>query len=529
MSDNDFAKGAEADLDPAIEHFRQKTAMTREQIDALSAEMRRRVFFITGLADLELIKRVQLSLAKSMENGETFKDWKKRIRQELTDPKFTEKRLRTIFRTNVQNIFATGRYAALTSDAARKRKPYWKFSAIRDGRTTRVCKQSHGVILHMDHPWWKNHIPPLHFNCRSTIVPLSEKEARAAGITQFPSNELPPLGFGHLPDPIVTEPGVVPSEEERQKREQLADEAREAEEKAAAAAQKATEARKNLRKAKKHNIAQLPAAEKALRAAEKQAAIEEKKARAKGENVPRNWQPTEAGLIRRFGKKLAASLIAAWRSLKGLWHKIPSSALMRNEDGYVRLPPFPPPKKITASKKQNLPKVNIRELAPDELPELGLGAGLLPDLSKEAKLICAPVGRHCTPLTIKDRAKPLNTLYPPSKKKTVQDETNAIKRGEGSVVEIITRRTDGTEDIRFGYKMASGNIYGIKPHQNKRQWRLYPVEGPDFVVLNMEEYKALKGLFSKDISRGKFLLTDDNLIDTSKVIDLFDKTMEYLK
>ena len=77
MSDNDFNKGAEADLDPAIEHFRQKTAMTREQIDALSAEMRRRVFFITGLADLELIKRVQLSLAKSVENGETFKDWKR--------------------------------------------------------------------------------------------------------------------------------------------------------------------------------------------------------------------------------------------------------------------------------------------------------------------------------------------------------------------------------------------------------------------------------------------------------------------
>ena len=475
---------------------------------------------------MELIKRVQLSLAKSVENGETFKDWKKRIRQELTDPKFTEKRLRTIFRTNVQNIFATGRYAALTSDAARKRKPYWKFSAIRDGRTTRVCKQSHGVILHMDHPWWKNHIPPLHFNCRSTIVPLSEKEARAAGITQFPPEELPPLGFGHLPDPIITASGQVPSEEERQKREQLADEAREAEERATAAAQKATEARKNLRKAKKHNIAQLPAAEKALRAAEKQAAIEEKKARAKGENVPRNWQPTEAGLIRRFGKKLAASLIAAWRSLKGLWHKIPSSALMRNEDGYVRLPPFPPPKKITASKKQNLPKVNIRELAPDELPELGLGAGLLPDLSKEAKLICAPVGRHCTPLTIKDRAKSLNTLYPPSKKKTVQNETNAIKRGEGSIVEITTISPGKAPKIRFGYKMASGNIYGIKPHQNERQWRLYPVEGPDFVVLNEEEYEALKELFAGETDYKKISLNKENTIDREKVWKLFKETEE---
>ena len=526
MSDNDFNKGVEADLDPAIEHFRQKTAMTREQIDALSAEMRRRVFFITGLADLELIKRVQLSLAKSVENGETFKDWKKRIRQELTDPKFTEKRLRTIFRTNVQNIFATGRYAALTSDAARKRKPYWKFSAIRDGRTTRVCKQSHGVILHMDHPWWKNHIPPLHFNCRSTIVPLSEKEARAAGITQFPPEELPPLGFGHLPDPIITASGQVPSEEERQKREQLADEAREAEERATAAAQKATEARKNLRKAKKHNIAQLPAAEKALRAAEKQAAIEEKKARAKGENVPRNWQPTEAGLIRRFGKKLAAPLIAAWRSLKGLWHKIPSSALMRNEDGYVRLPPFPPPKKITASKKQNLPKVNIRELAPDELPELGLGAGLLPDLSKEMKAVCAPDGRHSTPLTTSDGAKRINTVYLASKAKKIQQEVNALKRGKGVIVEITTTFPGEPPKIRFGYKMASGNIYGIKLHRNKRQWRLYPVEGPDFVVLNEEEYIALKDLFAGQKTADDFWSINKELIDKNKVWRLFEGTKE---
>ena len=132
-------------------------------------------------------------------------------------------------------------------------------------------------------------------------------------------------------------------------------------------------------------------------------------------------------------------------------------------------------------------------------------------------------------MTIKDRAKPLNTLYPPSKKKTVQDETNAIKRGEGSVVEIITRRTDGTEDIRFGYKMASGNIYGIKPHQNKRQWRLYPVEGPDFVVLNMKEYNALKELFIGTTTETEFWSSNKELIDKDKVWRLFEGTKEERK
>ena len=343
----------------------------------------------------------------------------------------------------------------------------------------------------------------------------------AAGITQFPPEELPPLGFGHLPDPIVTEPGVVPSEEERQRREQLADEAREAEERAAAAAQKATEARKNFRKAKKENIDKQLAAEKVLRAAEEKAAIEEKKARDKIKDIPHNWQPTEAGLIRRFGKALAAPFIEVWRGLKGFWQRIPSGAKVRNQRGFVVLP-LPSPKK----KKPILPRVDIRALAPDELPELGLGAGLLPDLTKEARLICAPVGRHCTPLKATDRAKRLNTLYPPSKQKTVQNETNAIKRGEGAVVKVTTNYEDGTQEVRFGYKMANGNVYAIKPHQNERQWRLYPVEGPDFVVLNREEYKALRGLFVGTTTEEKFLLGNEIPVDKDKVLRLFKDTKE---
>ena len=132
-------------------------------------------------------------------------------------------------------------------------------------------------------------------------------------------------------------------------------------------------------------------------------------------------------------------------------------------------------------------------------------------------------------MTIKDRAKPLNTLYPPSKKKTVQNETNAIKRGEGSIVEITTISPGKSPKIRFGYKMASGNIYGIKPHQNERQWRLYPVEGPDFVVLNMKEYNALKELFIGTTTETEFWSSNKELIDKDKVWRLFEGTKEERK
>ena len=74
--------------------------------------------------------------------------------------------------------------------------------------------------------------------------------------------------------------------------------------------------------------------------------------------------------------------------------------------------------------------------------------------------------------------------------------------------------------------MASGNIYGIKPHQNERQWRLYPVEGPDFVVLNEEEYEALKELFAGETDYKKISLNKENTIDREKVWKLFKETEE---
>lgn len=74
--------------------------------------------------------------------------------------------------------------------------------------------------------------------------------------------------------------------------------------------------------------------------------------------------------------------------------------------------------------------------------------------------------------------------------------------------------------------MASGNIYGIKPHQGGRKWRLFPVEGPDFVVLNEEEYRALKDLFVGTKTETKFWSSSDELVDKDKVWGLFEETKE---
>lgn len=535
----------EKSFDPALEWFRKRTAMTRAQVDALAAEMRRRVFFVTGLSDMEAIKRVQDSLTKALAEGQTFEAWQASARGLLKGPEFTEARLRTIFRTNLQNAFATGRYAELTSGVARRRRPYWRFSAVRDGRTTAVCAASHGTLLHMDHPWWKSHIPPLHFNCRSTLVPLTEAQAQAAGITEQPPDVPPPLGFGHTPDPVPAEAAKMPTPEEKAAREKKADEARQAEETAQAASSTATALKREARQATRAAEQAAKEADKAppeLREEKQQRADElaktaqektreadkatkeaeeaREKAQKAAEGVPQNWAPTRDGLFRRFGKALAAPFIAAWNSLGNLWKRIPRGAKLRGEAGFLLLPPW---------QTNRAPEVVVRELSVDEIPKSGLDFGKLPELKKEARNVCSPVGRHSTPLTSSDSAKPINSVYLASKKKKIEAEISAIKRGEGTIVEITTTHSNGFQEVRFGYRAKSGNVYGIKTHQNGRRWRLYPVEGPDFVVLNEEEYKALKRIFTGKTTKEEFLLNHKEVVDEKKVLDLLDGTPEKQK
>jgi SPP1 gp7 family putative phage head morphogenesis protein len=71
----------------------------------------------------------------------------------------------------------------------------FRFSAVLDSRTTNVCRACNGVKLPTEHPWIQTHTPPLHFNCRSVLLPLfRDFEATEPVWTPWP---MP--GFGHAP------------------------------------------------------------------------------------------------------------------------------------------------------------------------------------------------------------------------------------------------------------------------------------------------------------------------------------------
>jgi SPP1 gp7 family putative phage head morphogenesis protein len=81
-------------------------------------------------------------------------------------------RLEKIVRTNVNRAFNIARKQAFVEASATGDFPAMGFSAILDDRISDICESLDGQVYPVDDPIWSTITPPLHENCRSTIVPV---------------------------------------------------------------------------------------------------------------------------------------------------------------------------------------------------------------------------------------------------------------------------------------------------------------------------------------------------------------------
>ena len=191
------------DFDEAVAWFRKRVKMTRAQRDALEEKAKRQAFFVSGVAQLDIVTDAWKALDKALKDGTPLEDFKKAIGPKLeaawggsvADPGH---RLETIFRNNVQAAYSAGRYEQATNESVLEDRPVWMFDAILDGRETTVCRECDGTKLPADHEWWKTRVPPLHHRCRSTIITLTEEEA--GELTKKPTTAKAQDGFGLPPD-----------------------------------------------------------------------------------------------------------------------------------------------------------------------------------------------------------------------------------------------------------------------------------------------------------------------------------------
>jgi SPP1 gp7 family putative phage head morphogenesis protein len=160
--------------------------MLKKDWAQLNVAAQRKAFTAADIAQLDMVAQVFRDVQVSMAKGESLDDFKKRATEKLVRAWGGSEipgRVENIYRTNLQTAYGQGRHHQLTDPAVLSIRPYWEYVAVLDHRTSEFCKPPvHGTILPANHPWWRKHNPPLHYQCRACKRALSREQAANLGI-----------------------------------------------------------------------------------------------------------------------------------------------------------------------------------------------------------------------------------------------------------------------------------------------------------------------------------------------------------
>ena len=174
-----------------------------EQLQAIQEHC----FTVAKCNSADILQTFKDSLTSAMSNGQTFEDFKKGIEPLLkqkgyaTRPDGSAWRLETIYRTNTQSAYQSGRYTQqmeLADDF-----PNMEYNAVMDSRTRPSHAEANGIIRPTTDSFWKTHYCPNGYNCRCRTRLVSDAEMKRRGLKVTPSKDAnkfkPDEGFNNAP------------------------------------------------------------------------------------------------------------------------------------------------------------------------------------------------------------------------------------------------------------------------------------------------------------------------------------------
>lgn len=185
-------------------------------------------FTVAKIAKLDLLVSIRSSLDKVIAEGGTFEQWKASILPELQkagwwgfvqDEALTgtsepiivnDRRLKTIYRTNVRMSIAAGRWRKFQRE--KDLFPYLEYVSDHYRKHPRLDHQSwHGLILPIDDPTWQWMFPPNGWGCNCRVLQVSQSEVDRKRLTIGPAPNPPRRDFVTAAGEVIAVPaGIAP-------------------------------------------------------------------------------------------------------------------------------------------------------------------------------------------------------------------------------------------------------------------------------------------------------------------------------
>ncbi|MBI5634868.1 MAG: phage head morphogenesis protein [Nitrospirae bacterium] len=188
-------------FEEAIAFFSKKILLSPEEYRSLIEALRQLAFTVSGIAEADIIDDIYRQTLKGLTDGISFNDFKKALIEKVSAAwgAAAASRLDTIFRTNIQSAYQAGHYKRQREVASAM--PYWQYVAVMDSRTRPGHAAMNGKVFRYDSEFWKKNYPPNGFNCRCTVVALTEGQIKKLGLpVQTTAQDIADPGFAVSPE-----------------------------------------------------------------------------------------------------------------------------------------------------------------------------------------------------------------------------------------------------------------------------------------------------------------------------------------
>lgn len=170
----------------AIDFFKSKVRLpTATWTDIWQGE-HSKAFVVAGAMKDDLLLDFQTAMMKAREQGTTLAEFRKDFDAIVAKHGWSFNgsagwRSRVIYNTNMRQSAMAGKWQQ--AQRLKKSRPYLRYVARQGGNRRPEHQALHGLILPVDHPFWRTHYPMNGWGCQCTVQSLSEDDLKRYGYT----------------------------------------------------------------------------------------------------------------------------------------------------------------------------------------------------------------------------------------------------------------------------------------------------------------------------------------------------------